>query len=272
MSVVVFRNAMMASLVERKGWLIDELQHAMGQPLQALRSWSDQLISSMISNREIDNTSIIEFRKTQNQCFKLVHESRAQLAIYAKMTQPIDKTELNNVFLYRIIKESIHFLTPEASRKGCYITHNLIRVRSFLGYEALLRASIINLIDNAIKYSYERREIIVNLNENKNGCISLSVENYGVGIPEADLPRIFEPYFRSKVPDDKGARKGCGIGLAIVKHAIEIVHGGNIAVESQPPKKLPPDFSTNEISKLPHKTTFNIYLYRNILDNLNSIA
>lgn len=80
-------------------------------------------------------------------------------------------------------------MTPEAGTKGCFITCSIQSIKPILGYKALLRTSVINLIDNAIKYSYEEREIVVALKEDVQGCLTLSVENYGVGIPKPDRPR-----------------------------------------------------------------------------------
>jgi|GEM_PF-4905969 len=263
LTVVVYRNAMMARLVERKGWLIDEMQHAMGQPLHALRHWSDMLLREIAKYKGVDKNAVRQFKINQNRGFQLVHEARSQLAIYAKMSRPIDTTELSNVSLNSIVQKTCDFLSPTAAMKNCYISYTSTPVPPIIGYEALLHASIFNLVDNAIKYSYEGRQIAVSLQDDGKGCLLLTVENYGVGIPKPDLPRVFEPYFRSKIPDEKGARKGCGIGLAIVRHAIEIVHKGKVNVFSQPPRHLKSTLTATEVARYPHKTTFAIKMFLN---------
>ena len=268
LSVVIYRNAMMAQLVERKGWLIDELQHYMGQPLQVLRCWSDNLLTDIARNTTFTPKQIHKHKLDQARGFDLVHEVRSQLAIYAKMSQPMDKMELSKVHFNGLVKKTCDFLKPEASRKKCKINYKLQSIRPITGNESLLKAAVINLIDNAIKYSYDDREIVVVLNEEPRGTLTLTVENYGVGIPEPDLPRIFEPYFRSHVKDKKGARKGSGIGLAIVRHAVEIVHQGKVDVVSIPPRDKPPSLSAAEVAEYPHKTTFTMILSRESLNKL----
>jgi two-component system phosphate regulon sensor histidine kinase PhoR len=95
--------------------------------------------------------------------------------------------------------------------------------------ESLLTQVLINLLHNAIKYSHENSKITVSSNIQQ-GLVTVDVEDQGIGIPERDLPRIFERFYRV----DKARSKelgGTGLGLAIVKHIIQ-VHGGEVSVKS----------------------------------------
>lgn len=93
--------------------------------------------------------------------------------------------------------------------------------------------ALVNLLDNAVKYSGDSRVINVRL-ARENRFISISVTDYGIGIPTEDRERIFERFHRVStglVHDVKGS----GLGLAIVKHIVE-AHGGKVAVQSEPGK------------------------------------
>lgn len=93
--------------------------------------------------------------------------------------------------------------------------------------------ALVNLLDNAVKYSGDSRLIKVRLAQ-ENRFVSISVADGGVGIPDEDRERIFERFHRVStglVHDVKGS----GLGLAIVKHIVE-AHGGEVAVESEPGK------------------------------------
>jgi len=96
---------------------------------------------------------------------------------------------------------------------------------------ALLEQAMINLIDNAIKYS-SSGDIIRIIAEQKNNETAISVEDNGCGIAPEHLPRIFERFY---VVDKSRSRKlgGTGLGLAIVKHIAQ-VHDGSVTVESSP--------------------------------------
>jgi signal transduction histidine kinase len=91
--------------------------------------------------------------------------------------------------------------------------------------------AFMNLLDNAVKYSGTAREVLVRLDQ-KDGFITLSVTDRGIGIPREEQGKIFERFYRvctGLVHDVKGS----GLGLSIVKHIIE-AHGGNVTVESEP--------------------------------------
>ena len=88
-----------------------------------------------------------------------------------------------------------------------------------------------NLVDNAIKYSGERRRIGVSARR-VGDEVRLSVEDEGVGIPAAETSRIFEKFYRVGRSETQG-RRGSGVGLTLVKHVVE-AHGGRVTVESHP--------------------------------------
>ncbi len=94
---------------------------------------------------------------------------------------------------------------------------------------ALIEQAVINLIDNAVKYSPQNSTVIVNTQKMPNE-IAIKVIDQGCGIERQHLSRIFERFY---VADKARSRKlgGTGLGLAIVKH-ISSVHGGNVTVES----------------------------------------
>ena len=94
---------------------------------------------------------------------------------------------------------------------------------------ALLEQAMVNLIDNAIKYSSQGSTIRITV-EQKGDETTISVQDNGCGIAQEHLPRIFERFY---VIDKGRSRKlgGTGLGLAIVKHIAQ-VHGGHVTVES----------------------------------------
>ena len=89
---------------------------------------------------------------------------------------------------------------------------------------------LLNLIDNAVKYAPDGKEVDVRLMRSPGG-VSLSVRDHGAGIPAEELPRIFERFYRAQAARDRNVR-GSGIGLALVKHIVE-AHGGRLSVESR---------------------------------------
>ncbi len=93
--------------------------------------------------------------------------------------------------------------------------------------------ALINLVNNAIKYSQDDKQIRIAVRE-ENGKILLDVIDHGIGIPKNEQKRIFEKFYRAEnslVHDTKGS----GLGLALVRHIMD-AHGGSVEVESAPGK------------------------------------
>jgi two-component system, OmpR family, sensor histidine kinase SenX3 len=99
------------------------------------------------------------------------------------------------------------------------------------GDEALLVASVDNLISNAIRYSPDRSRIGVGVRR-AGDAVEISVTDQGDGIPAGELERVFERFYRVDQARARGTG-GTGLGLAIVKHAVQN-HGGDVRVWSQP--------------------------------------
>lgn len=93
--------------------------------------------------------------------------------------------------------------------------------------EVLMEQVLINVISNAVKYSPEHSAIVIEARQ-YGDMLELKVKDQGRGIPEADLKRVFEKFYRGKVTNHI---PGTGLGLAICKSIVE-AHGGSIAAES----------------------------------------
>lgn len=95
-----------------------------------------------------------------------------------------------------------------------------------------LHRCLSNLVDNAIKYSPVGESVHIHAERIPGGhWVQITIKDTGIGIPEADLPHIFERFYRVENPTTKGI-DGTGLGLAIVKTIVE-QHNGTIKVESQ---------------------------------------
>jgi signal transduction histidine kinase len=114
--------------------------------------------------------------------------------------------------------------------------------------EAIAR-SLLNLVNNALKYSKDQKYIGVNLYRS-NGSVKLEVQDRGIGIAPAEQDKIFEKFYRCGDPLVHNT-KGSGLGLSLVRHIAQ-AHGGNVSVESVPNKgskftiALPIDPATRE--------------------------
>lgn len=95
---------------------------------------------------------------------------------------------------------------------------------------ALLHQALYNLVENALKYTSQGGEVTIHLQTSPSE-LTFAVQDSGIGIPEKDLPRLFEKFYRG-TNREALSQRGTGLGLAIVKSIAER-HGGNVWVESE---------------------------------------
>ncbi|MFZ7087524.1 sensor histidine kinase [Curtobacterium sp. RRHDQ10] len=117
-----------------------------------------------------------------------------------------------------------------AASRGIRIVREKKSRLRVMGDPGLLQIAVSNLIANAVKYSPDGTRVGVGVRSAK-GFVEISVTDQGVGIPEADLDRVFERFYRVD-PARSRATGGTGLGLAIVKHVVGN-HGGSVRVWSQ---------------------------------------
>jgi PAS domain S-box-containing protein len=96
--------------------------------------------------------------------------------------------------------------------------------------EALLQQALYNLVENALKYTPQGGEVTIHL-QTAPSDLAFAIQDSGIGIPETDLPRLFEKFYRG-TNREALAQRGTGLGLAIVKSIAER-HGGKVWLESE---------------------------------------
>lgn len=125
--------------------------------------------------------------------------------------------------------ELVEQLQLNADRRQIQIIFNICgQIPQSTWDESLLRHILGNLLANAVKYSPDKSRVEFDLIPQKQTVI-FRVRDYGIGIPEADLQHLFEPFHRAS---NVGRTPGTGLGLAIVKSCIE-AYGGQIKLDSQ---------------------------------------
>lgn len=140
-------------------------------------------------------------------------------------------TDFKKVDLARLITGVVEQMRPQAAAKTQEVIVNLPHLFFVKGDGNGLEQVVINLLDNAIKYTPENGKINIMGTIDKDKAV-ISFKDTGAGIPQKALGRIFERFYRV---DKARSRKqgGTGLGLAIVKHIIEN-HQGSISVQSKP--------------------------------------
>jgi two-component system sensor histidine kinase/response regulator len=146
----------------------------------------------------------------------------------------VDANKLRETFkpvsVPEVITKAIESVQPQAVRKDIEIVA-LVAPKSspVSGDEGTLVEALVNLLNNAIKYSPVSSRVTVKAEE-REGSILLSVADTGIGIPKDELPFIFEDMYVGKT--GQKVEKSSGLGLALTRRIVE-AHGGTVSVESE---------------------------------------
>jgi two-component system sensor histidine kinase SenX3 len=135
------------------------------------------------------------------------------------------------VELAAVVAEVLDRCRMKATARGIELAWSCDEGLAVLGDEDLLVTALRNLVENAVAYSPEKTRVMVSANRDGASAALVSVADQGIGIPERDLERIFERFYRVD-PARSRATGGTGLGLAIVKHVVA-AHSGKITVWSK---------------------------------------
>jgi two-component system sensor histidine kinase/response regulator len=131
------------------------------------------------------------------------------------------------------VAKAVETIQPHATRKAIEVQTSVAEPLPRLnGDEGSLTEVLVNLLGNAVKYSFPNSKITVRA-EAQGPQVLIAVTDSGVGIAKEDLPHLFQDFVRGQAQPD--GVSGCGLGLAISRRIVE-VHGGSITVESEPGK------------------------------------
>jgi len=197
--------------------LVAGLAHEIGTPMGVIQGHANQLESAVV-----DEDAKWRLRAIQEQVARISKIIQTLL----NMARP-GKTQQLPVALKSVIETTLAFLTEEFAHRGIAIQSDVESAPSVLGDPERLQQLFLNLFMNAVDAMPDGGELRVALNATADGRVEITVADDGQGIPEQDLPRIFEPFFTSKE-----AGTGCGLGL-MVANGIVKDHGGSIEVASE---------------------------------------
>jgi heavy metal sensor kinase len=216
-----------SSFKEQQRFIADS-SHELRTPLAVLRGETEVALEK---TRTIDEykTSLAVIKDEAERLSRIVED----LFILAR--QPIDApTTLNKelVSLNQVVTDCVRAAQVLAAHKNLQLKlYSHPRLFNLSGDDELLKRMLLNLLDNAVKYTPEGGEISVELSA-QNGSAQIVVRDNGIGIPDKDQTRIFDRFYRV----DKGRSRdsgGAGLGLSIVRWIVE-AHGGRIYTESTP--------------------------------------
>ena len=196
----------------KRNEILSFLSHDLRSPLVSILSMIEQI---KISGNDSDFESAIE--KNINHTISL-----AENFVHLSRIESDEEIKFNQVNMCDIIANAVDTVWAQANIKQIKINQNINIDGWISGNGSILERIIINLLTNAIKYSDDNSNITITL-KSQNASIICCIKDNGSGIPEEELPYLFDRF--SRAHNNPGDAKGIGLGLAFVYAAVERHHG-----------------------------------------------
>ena len=206
---------------------VANVSHELRTPLSIFQGYTETLIDNPELPPEDTRPMLEIMRKHSRRLNALVED----LLILARLESRDEKLHLAPLDVAKFLRESVTDWSMRSAEKKIALTANVTPGTPTISADAFRLEQVMgNLIENAIKYTNTGGRVTVRAFATDDG-VEIRVEDTGLGIPAADVPRIFERFYRA----DKGRSRehgGTGLGLSIVKHIV-LAHGGSVHAESE---------------------------------------
>jgi len=207
---------------------VANVSHELKTPITSIKGFVETLLDGALEN-ETDAKRFLGIIAKQADRLQEIIDDLLSLSRIEQETER-DAIITEAACISKPIRSAIQFCDVLALEKNMHIILQCDETIVASINVQLIEQALVNLISNAIKYSESGSDVIVTSKADENEVV-ISVKDYGCGIDQVHLPRLFERFYRV---DKARSRKlgGTGLGLAIVKHIAQ-AHGGRVCVESK---------------------------------------
>ncbi len=204
---------------------VANVSHELKTPLTSIKGFVETLLEGALDDKKNNRNFLKIIQEHADRLDRLVDDLLSLSHLESKEIV-LRRSDCN---LYRLVEEVASGFASQLKKKGIEIKNELPQDLSLKADKARLEQVFINFIDNGIKFNKENGFIKIGSRQT-DGEVRIGIEDSGIGIPQKDIPRIFERFYRV---DKARSRElgGTGLGLSIVKHIVEL-HGGRVGVES----------------------------------------
>jgi two-component system phosphate regulon sensor histidine kinase PhoR len=206
---------------------VANVSHEFRTPLTAIQGFSETLIGGAIDDPQNRGRFLAIILEHSRRLARLTED----LLRLSQMDAEQLELEIRAVSVPQLIESCYETAQRRALEKGLTLSQNVpSQLPEVAADNRRLQEVLQNLLDNAIQYTLPGGKIVLSA-ETRGDEVILTVADTGIGIPQADQPRIFERFYRVDVARSREAG-GTGLGLSISKHLVE-AQGGRIWVESE---------------------------------------
>lgn len=224
--------------IQRQKQFVSNVSHELRTPLTAIKGYTE-LLADEVGDRPDLQKAVFHLKNESDRLAKLVDE----VLTLSRIETRREEFHMERLNLSGLVNDTVEKMLLRAQKYGIIVSSNIASEVYVKGDKEKLVQVIVNLLDNAFKYSPSRSGVHIKL-YGENGEAILMIADQGIGIPEEDRSKVFERFYRA---ENAHGISGTGLGLSIVKHIVD-AHNGSIQLTSGD------EGGTTAILKLPADT------------------
>lgn len=249
--VLTYRNVSKEMALARlKSDFVSNVSHELRTPLSLIRLYAETLEMGRIAGPEKYQEYYGIIRKESERLTALINN----ILDFSRIEAGRKEYDFRETDLRELVHNTLESYRYQIEQSGFTFEEKIDEVPPLRVDREAMARSLLNLVNNSLKYSQDRKYIGVNLYRD-NGSVKLEVVDHGIGIPQPEQEKIFEKFYRVGDPLVHNT-KGSGLGLSLVRHIAQ-AHGGDVAVESAPGRgsRFTITLPVNGGSAVPARTT-----------------
>jgi signal transduction histidine kinase len=216
------------ALARLKSDFVSNVSHELRTPLSLIRLYAETLEMGRLKSADKYQEYYSIIRKESERLTALINN----ILDFSRIEAGRKEYDFRQTDMRELVRNTLESYRYQIEQSGFAFEEKIAEDVPPLSIdrEAMAR-SLLNLVNNALKYSQDQKYIGVNLFRD-NGSVKLEVVDHGIGIPPTEQQKIFDKFYRVGDPLVHNT-KGSGLGLSLVRHIVQ-AHGGEVSVDSVP--------------------------------------
>jgi signal transduction histidine kinase len=215
------------ALARLKSDFVSNVSHELRTPLSLIRLYAETLELGRLTSPEKHQEYYCIIRKESERLTALINN----ILDFSRIEAGRKEYDFRETDMRELVCNTLESYRYQIEQHGFTLEEKIGDVPPLRVDREAMARSLVNLVNNALKYSQDRKYIGVKLYR-ENGCVKLEVIDHGIGIPANEQHKIFEKFYRVGDPLVHNT-KGSGLGLSLVQHIAQ-AHGGDVGVDSSP--------------------------------------
>ncbi len=226
--ILTYRNVTKEMALARlKSDFVSNVSHELRTPLSLIRLYAETLEMGRLTSPQKYQEYYQIIRKESERLTALINN----ILDFSRIEAGRKEYDFRDTDLSELVRNTLESYRYQIEQSGFTFEERIAEVPPLRVDREAMARSLLNLVNNALKYSQDQKYIGVSLYR-QNGSVNLEVVDHGIGIPESDQQKIFEKFYRVGDPLVHNT-KGSGLGLSLVQHIVQ-AHGGQVFVDSVP--------------------------------------